>query len=127
MSKKKGFVVGALIGSAIGATAALLFAPKSGKEMRKDIADKSSDLYEKGVLIAGEVKDKGGDVIQEVKEKGGVILSDVKEVSVGVKDSVVEKTQKIKKSVVAPKEIAVESKEIVEEIVEEISEESSEE
>lgn len=120
MSKKKGFVIGALVGSAIGATAALLFAPKTGKEMRKDIADKSHDLYDKGVLIAGEVKDKGGDVLQEVKEKGGLILSDVKEVGLemkekggsilsdvkeaglGVKDSVVEKSQEIKGNVTTP-------------------------
>ncbi|MFC3802138.1 YtxH domain-containing protein [Cohnella sp. GCM10012308] len=35
----KSFLFGALSGAALGAAAALLFAPKPGKELRKDIAD----------------------------------------------------------------------------------------
>lgn len=41
----KGLVVGALIGGAVGAITALLFAPKSGRELRRDIADRSIDVY----------------------------------------------------------------------------------
>ncbi|MEE9911083.1 MAG: YtxH domain-containing protein [Deltaproteobacteria bacterium] len=48
----KGLVIGGLIGAAIG----ILFAPKSGKETRQDIADKADELvtrakeeYEKAV------------------------------------------------------------------------------
>ncbi len=43
----KGFFVGTLIGGIAGAVTALLLAPKSGKELRKDIADKSFELYDK--------------------------------------------------------------------------------
>ena len=39
----KGVVVGGLIGAAIG----ILFAPKSGKETRQDIADKADELLVK--------------------------------------------------------------------------------
>lgn len=35
----KSFLFGALSGAALGAAAALLFAPKPGKELRKDIAE----------------------------------------------------------------------------------------
>jgi len=35
----KSFLFGALSGAALGAAAALLLAPKPGKELRKDIAD----------------------------------------------------------------------------------------
>jgi len=39
----KGLVIGGLIGAAIG----ILFAPKSGKETRQDIADKADELLTK--------------------------------------------------------------------------------
>ena len=37
----KGLFIGLLTGSAIGAIVALLYAPKSGKELRKDIKIKT--------------------------------------------------------------------------------------
>jgi len=37
------FIAGAVIGGAIGATVALLFAPQSGEETRKDIAKKAKE------------------------------------------------------------------------------------
>ena len=47
MSKKRNFLLGAGIGLGLG----LLFAPKSGKETRKDLAKLTSDLYEKAKEI----------------------------------------------------------------------------
>jgi gas vesicle protein len=43
----RGFLVGAVVGGAVGAVLALLFAPKSGRELRRDIADKTGELYDK--------------------------------------------------------------------------------
>ncbi|MBL7974677.1 MAG: YtxH domain-containing protein [Candidatus Kapabacteria bacterium] len=43
----KGFIAGAIIGGAAGALAALLFAPKSGRELRQDLVEKSGELYDK--------------------------------------------------------------------------------
>ncbi len=43
----RGFLAGALIGGAIGAITALVLAPKSGRELRRDLAERSSDLYDK--------------------------------------------------------------------------------
>lgn len=42
----KGLLIGFLAGSAIGAVLALLYAPKSGKELRADIRQKTDDLLE---------------------------------------------------------------------------------
>jgi gas vesicle protein len=44
-SYTKGMVVGALIGGAVSGVAALLFAPKKGTELRRDIADKTEETY----------------------------------------------------------------------------------
>ena len=47
MGKKTGgFLLGAFIGSVAAATTALLFAPKSGKELREDLAVKADELKE---------------------------------------------------------------------------------
>jgi gas vesicle protein len=46
-SYARGFVTGALIGGLAGAVVALLFAPKSGRELRRDIAERTSELYDR--------------------------------------------------------------------------------
>jgi gas vesicle protein len=45
-----GFIIGGLIGLALG----VLFAPKSGKETREEIISKVKEGYEKAVETAGE-------------------------------------------------------------------------
>lgn len=57
-----------LIGAGIGATLALLFAPKSGKELRRDIADVSKKTYEKGKDAAHSLGERMTDGIGTVRE-----------------------------------------------------------
>jgi len=46
------FLAGVLVGGAVGALLALLFAPKSGRDLRRDIAETGEDLLDKaGTLI----------------------------------------------------------------------------
>ena len=47
-SYAKGFLLGAIVGGAVGALTALLFAPKPGKELRQELSYRSKDLIEKG-------------------------------------------------------------------------------
>lgn len=78
----KGFIFGTLIGGAIGAITALLLAPKSGKELRQDIAEKSSDIYGKASDLFSQVESKVsssvGTTINEGKEKAKKIVTDAK-------------------------------------------------
>lgn len=48
MSKGQKFIVGTIVGGAVGSILGLMFAPKSGKETRSDIIQSSQKLYEKG-------------------------------------------------------------------------------
>lgn len=60
-----------LIGGGIGALLALLFAPKSGQELRGDIADVTRKGIEKGKETATLVGEKAGDYYEVTREKAG--------------------------------------------------------
>lgn len=64
-----------LIGGGIGAVIALLFAPKSGEELRGDIADATRKGLEKGKEVAGQVQDRAGEYYEVTREKAGEIYS----------------------------------------------------
>ena len=51
----KGLIIGFITGSVVGAVLALLYAPKSGKEMRRDIKDKTNELVDKGEEYLGKI------------------------------------------------------------------------
>jgi gas vesicle protein len=65
--KGKGIFVGTLIGSVAGAVTALLFAPKAGRELRKDIAEGVSSMTEKTVEFYDKTIEVTGEWISSVK------------------------------------------------------------
>lgn len=66
----KGFIFGALIGGAVGAVTALLLAPKSGKELRRDIADKSLEVYDKASDYLADVQENVGNTVSDTVNEG---------------------------------------------------------
>ncbi|MBA3786359.1 MAG: YtxH domain-containing protein, partial [Acidobacteria bacterium] len=68
-----------LIGGGIGAILALLFAPKSGEELRGDIADVTRKGIEKGKETATLVGEKAGDYYEVTREKAGELYSSAQE------------------------------------------------
>ena len=64
-------------GGLLGAAAALLLAPKSGSELRGDIADVTRRGYEGALDLTSTAREKAGSLYQTVREKGtGAALSD---------------------------------------------------
>jgi gas vesicle protein len=64
-AKGGGFIIGLALGALVGAAAALLLAPESGEELRKDISEKGDEL-----------KSKAQQQVDALQEQGRIVLSD---------------------------------------------------
>ncbi|MFB9327310.1 YtxH domain-containing protein [Paenibacillus aurantiacus] len=84
----KGFLYGLLAGGVVGSVTALLFAPKSGRELRKDIADGAQQVGEQTVRIAGQVGESTTRLAKQVASGGAAIADKAKETTSNVIDSV---------------------------------------
>src|SRR5437660_3924846 len=60
-----------LVGAGIGAVLALLFAPKSGEELRNDIADATRKGIDRSREAAQQLGTKAGEVYDATKQKAG--------------------------------------------------------
>lgn len=65
----KGILIGFLTGSVVGSIIALLYAPKTGKELRGDIREKTDELMEGAEQYLSEAKEKAVDLINDGKKK----------------------------------------------------------
>ncbi len=74
----KGLLLGLLTGGAIGAAFALLYAPKSGKELREEIKSKSDDYLDDAEKYLAEAKDKAINLINDGKKKSEHLIKDAK-------------------------------------------------
>lgn len=68
-----------LIGGGIGAVLALLFAPKSGTELRGDIADATRKGLEKGKEAAAVAQERAGEYYEVARDKTAELYSSAQE------------------------------------------------
>lgn len=73
----KSLLWGALIGSVVGSVTALLFAPKSGRELRQDISEGARQVTEKGQELAVKVGEQSSQIVSKVKETADVVIQDI--------------------------------------------------
>ncbi|MBY9082521.1 YtxH domain-containing protein [Paenibacillus sp. HN-1] len=73
----KSLLWGIAAGSVIGSVTALLFAPKSGKELRKDISDGAVEAKDKAQELITQVTDKGTEWAGIVKESALTIVHEI--------------------------------------------------
>ena len=76
-----------LVGGGIGAVLALLFAPKSGVELRGDIADVTRKGIEKGKETATQLGDKAGEYYEVSREKATDLYQTAQEKAVDLAES----------------------------------------
>jgi gas vesicle protein len=68
-----------LIGGGIGAVLALLFAPKSGQELREDIADATRKGLEKGKETAAQIQERAGEYYEVTRGKANELYQTASE------------------------------------------------
>ena len=73
----KSFIRGALIGSIAGSVAALLFAPKSGRELRQDITDQARHVSDKGQELVGKISDTSMEYTDKIKETASAVIHEI--------------------------------------------------
>jgi gas vesicle protein len=74
----KGLFIGFLAGGAIVALVALLTAPKSGKELRKDIKNKTDEYYDETEKFIADAKVKAKDMMNEGKKRSEQLIANAK-------------------------------------------------
>lgn len=68
-----------LLGGAVGALVALLFAPKAGRELRGDIADVTRKGVDRTRETATQLGSKAGEYYEAAQEKAGAALGTARE------------------------------------------------
>lgn len=66
----EGLVVGGVLGYIIG----ILSAPKSGVELRRQIADNSEDIYKQASDSLGDIREKTEQVVTDVSSRGNEVF-----------------------------------------------------
>jgi gas vesicle protein len=80
----KGFLLGLLAGGAIGAALALLYAPKTGRELRSDIKKRTDDLVEDAEEYVQTAKSKAVDMINDGKKRADALILDARKRAEGL-------------------------------------------
>ncbi|MCM3666017.1 YtxH domain-containing protein [Mesobacillus subterraneus] len=78
-NNSRDFVTGAIVGGLAGALAALLLAPKSGKELRGTLNEQTSTLKSKGIDLASVAKEKAGGLKETVSQQSSTLVNKVKD------------------------------------------------
>lgn len=74
----KGLLIGFLSGAVVGGIMALLYAPKTGKELRGEIKRKSGEIAEDVEEYLKDAQTKAKQLINEGKEKSATLITDAK-------------------------------------------------
>jgi len=67
-SDTAGYLGWFFLGAIAGAAAALLMAPKSGRETREVLAERGSDFFKKAQEAAGDTQSRAGDLFEKGRE-----------------------------------------------------------
>jgi gas vesicle protein len=70
------FFTGLLIGGALGVLAGILFAPKSGKELRSDIKEKGGVVFKDAKHIYADTGTKAKEIIEEATHQAKELKKD---------------------------------------------------
>ena len=74
----KGLIIGFFAGSVVGAVLALLYAPKTGKELRANIKQKADEFAGDAEEYLARARKKAVEIINEGKQKSETLINDAR-------------------------------------------------
>lgn len=74
MSSGGRFFEGLFVGGIIGFLAGLLYAPKPGSQLRRELAENSDEFYRQASNQLHDIKDRTGATFQELQSKGDQVI-----------------------------------------------------
>jgi len=89
------FFEGLLLGGVLGFIGGILFAPKSGKEFRKEIAEGSDELYKQASTSISDFKDRGQQAMQDFQSRGDAVIKQATQQFQETRDQLKEKIQEL--------------------------------
>ena len=96
MSNSSRFFEGLLLGGILGAIAGVLFAPKSGREMRKQLADTSEEAYKSASGQISDMKDRTEQALQDFQSKSDTVLKQATRQFEETRDQLTNKVQELR-------------------------------
>jgi gas vesicle protein len=87
----EGLVVGGILGYLFG----MLSAPKSGADLRRQIADGSEDLYKQASDGLGEAKKRSEQAISDIQQRSGDVIKKASDSVQGTKEQLANKIQEL--------------------------------
>jgi len=91
MSDSGRFFEGLVVGGILGFLFGMLSAPKSGADLRRQIADGSEDLYKSASDSLVDLKKKSNQAITDIQQKGGDVIKKASDSVQGTKESITTK------------------------------------
>ncbi|BBI35297.1 YtxH domain-containing protein [Cohnella abietis] len=88
MAQSNGTLKGVLIGGVIGAAAALLLAPKSGRELRGDIRDRYTDVQDRTKQMIADASNKTQEMVKQVGQQASNVVDKTRSAVATAKEEV---------------------------------------
>ena len=89
-----GMVLGAVVGGIIGAAAALLLAPKSGKQMREDLGGQIQNISQKTKDVASNIRTQTKDIASNISSQTKDLASNLRSQAKETMEDAVDKADK---------------------------------
>ena len=91
------FLEGLLLGGVLGFIGGILFAPKSGKELRQELADGSDEMYRQASTSISDFKDRGQQAVQDFQSRSDAVIKQATQQLQETRDQLTQKIQEISK------------------------------
>ncbi|HEY9772182.1 MAG TPA: YtxH domain-containing protein [Planktothrix sp.] len=89
------FFEGLVVGGVLGFLFGMLSAPKSGAELRRQLADGSEDLYKQASDSLGDLNKRAGQAITDIQTKSGDVIKKASDSVQGTKDTIASRLQEM--------------------------------